>query len=108
MSMLHGWWRLIRYQTRRPSIGEDFFVVNSPQRKSFGKPLESEKLRHNIDESADEPVTPGVPTRISNAITTIPEAGDVGTRHETTDLFDGQREGERRSGGGVDGVGVAS
>lgn len=53
-------------------------------------------------------MTPGVPTRVSNPITTIPEAGDVGTRHETTDLFDGQREGERRSGGGVDGVGVAS
>ncbi|KAK4495629.1 hypothetical protein PRZ48_012897 [Zasmidium cellare] len=105
-SMLRGWSALLLHP-RRPSVGEQDFIIISPKRKSFGKQLESEKGPHpNIDTllSPVSPVSPIMPTSVfpdtpateAERTFSFPEAGEVDRRHETTNWFDEEGdEGER-------------
>lgn len=129
-SMLQGWWELIRNPRsfgRRPTLGEDDFVtVESPKRKSFGRPLESEKIptietmlsgttlgdtahpmpNHTMLSPMSpvtpvSPIEPGIlpePTSPNNSRNpSVPQAGDVTRRHETINWFDADyKEADKR------------
>ncbi|KAF2167815.1 hypothetical protein M409DRAFT_21962 [Zasmidium cellare ATCC 36951] len=143
-SMLQGWSTLLFHpRQRRPSIGEQDFIILSPKRRSFGRQLESEKSppqhqhqqqphqpyfsahpsHSNLDSRATpfrrdgpllhSPVSPITPTGVlpddvatpvgeQQRTLSVPQAGEVDRRHETTNWFDdeedeedGRRRGDR-------------
>ncbi|EME41866.1 hypothetical protein DOTSEDRAFT_177259 [Dothistroma septosporum NZE10] len=117
-SMLTGWWYLIqnpRSLGRRPELSEgDFIAFESPKRKSFGRPLESEKAptiettlsgttvadtthssqAHAMTSpmspvSSSEPgILPEPTSPNSPRNPSVLQAGDATRRHETIKWFD--------------------
>ena len=120
-SMLQGWWHLFKNPRtfgRRPTLtDDDFITVESPKRRSSGRPLESEKVptietmlsgttvAYTVHPSQNQammspvspvspvsPIEPGIlpePTSPNNSRNpSVPQAGDVTKRHETINWFD--------------------
>ena len=97
-SMLVGWWELIRNPrgTRRRQSSADEWVSAKPKRLSLGRILGSDRLPPTTASGEDEiPMPKGVlPSPEKERKMSVPEAGDVAKRHETTTLFDDEGDEE--------------
>ncbi|KAK5169504.1 uncharacterized protein LTR77_005480 [Saxophila tyrrhenica] len=102
-SMLVAWWELIcdpgRGRRRQSSAAD--WVSAPPKRLSLGRILASDRLPKTTaggEEEMPKAHTGVLPSPEKDRAISVPEAGDVAKRHETTTLFDedGDLEDERR------------
>jgi hypothetical protein len=93
-SMLVGWWNFFKNpRGRRKSSGAIEFVPFKGRKLSWGKAFGSEKNAKSTTAEERPAQHTGIlpsPEKERKMSVPVPEPGDVATRHETTNLFEGE------------------